>query len=154
MPQPYSHLKTLYTDVPIDGALEPNEGWYELKVRWLVTRELMGSETTVVGLSVFPPGAMHDLHRHPRAEEWEYVLAGNGIKRVGDVDVPISAGEIVFTKRDVYHGVVNTSEDVMTTIWGYTGAGNLDEAGYIRPETDDDPHPAPGGAWPPTAKVN
>jgi oxalate decarboxylase/phosphoglucose isomerase-like protein (cupin superfamily) len=129
-------LKTTAMAVPVDTTLDEGDGWHELKVRWLVTRELAGSETTVVGLSVFPPGAKHDLHRHPNAEEWEYVLSGSGIKRVGDVDVPIATGDIVFSPRDSYHGVANTSSETLTTIWGYTGVASLEEAGYVRPEDD------------------
>jgi quercetin dioxygenase-like cupin family protein len=143
-------LKTRAGAAPVDTTLDPGEGWHELQVRWLVTRELVGSETTVVGLSVFPPGAKHDLHRHPHAEEWEYVLSGSGIKRVGDRDVPISAGDIVFTPRDAYHGVANTTDETLTTLWGYTGAASLEEAGYVRPADDDSPD-APQGPWPPEA---
>ena len=140
-------LWTRSTAVPIDTTLDPAVGWHDLQVRWLVTRELAGSQTTVVGLSVFPPGAKHDLHRHPHAEEWEYVLVGSGIKRVGDRDVPIAAGDIVFTPRDEYHGVANTSDETLTTLWGYTGAGSLEEAGYELPADDDRPG-APRGPWP------
>lgn len=147
MSDPAAQLKTRATAVPIDTTLDSGAGWHELQVRWLVSRELTGSETTVVGFSVFPPGAKHDLHRHPNAEEWEYVLSGSGIKRVGDQDVPIAAGDIVFTPRDEYHGVANTSAETLTTIWGYTGAASLDEAGYVRPE-DDDRADAPRGPWP------
>ena len=140
--------KAQYTEVPVDTTLEAGAGWHELQVRWLVTREAMGSEQTVVGLSIFPPGAKHDLHRHPNAEEWEYVLSGSGIKHVAGEDVPISEGDIVFTPRDRYHGVANTSEhETLKTIWGYSGAGSLEEAGYVRPEDDDDPG-APRGGWP------
>jgi len=36
--------------------------------------------------TILPPGvgSMHALHRHPNAEEWEYVVHGVGIKHVGD----------------------------------------------------------------------
>jgi quercetin dioxygenase-like cupin family protein len=142
--------KTRSAAVPVDTTLDAAAGWHELQVRWLVTREQTGSETTVVGLSVFPPGAKHDLHRHPHAEEWEYVLSGSGIKRVGDRDVPIAAGDIVFTPRDEYHGVANTTDETLTTLWGYTGAASLEEAGYVRPADDDRPG-APQGSWPPEA---
>lgn len=133
--------------VEIDRTLRQDDGWHELQVRWLVGSEQMGSQTTVVGMSVFPPGAKHDLHRHPNAEEWEYVLEGSGIKRNGDVDVPISAGDIVFTPRDHYHGVANTGDGTLRTLWGYTGAASLEDAGYVRPE-DDDRDDAPRGPWP------
>jgi oxalate decarboxylase/phosphoglucose isomerase-like protein (cupin superfamily) len=132
--------KVAATAVAVDTTLDPAEGWHELKVRWLVTRELMGSDSTVVGYSVFPPGAKHDLHRHPRAEEWEFVISGSGIKHVDGVDVPIAAGDLVFSGRGTFHGVANTSSETLTTLWGYTGAASLEEAGY---ELPDEPR-----AWP------
>jgi len=131
----------------VDATLEPEHGWHDLQVRWLVTAESMGSESTVVGYSVFPPGAKHDLHRHPHAEEWEFVIRGTGIKRTDGVDIPIAPGDIVFSPRDSYHGVANTGSEVLETLWGYTGAGSLEQAGYELPSEDEDPD-APRGAWP------
>jgi oxalate decarboxylase/phosphoglucose isomerase-like protein (cupin superfamily) len=142
-------VKARAVDVPVDATLDTGEGWHELRVRWLVTNELMGSEKTVVGYSVFPPGARHDLHRHPNAEEWEFVLSGSGVKRVGDQNVEISEGDIVFTPQNQFHGVANTSEtDTLTTIWGYCGAGSLEDAGYVLPSDDDQPNTSTT-PWPP-----
>ena len=149
MPASQTRLKTHYTDFPIDEGLEWRDGWHDLRVRWLVTRDLAGSESTVVGRSEFPPGARHALHRHPNAEEWEYVLSGTGTKLIGEVDVPIRPGDIIFTPRDVYHGVANTSSEPLVTLWGYTGAASLEEAGYVLLERDARPDaprsPGPGG---------
>src|SRR6266498_3345172 len=62
-------------------------GWVEMDVRWLVTRETVGAEQSVFGVTYFPPGARHEVHRHENAEEVEYLIAGEGIARVGDDDV-------------------------------------------------------------------
>jgi quercetin dioxygenase-like cupin family protein len=147
MNDPSERYRAHAVGVPVDTTLSGDDGWHELQVRWLVSNEQMGAESTVVGMSVFPPGAKHDLHRHPHAEEWEYVLSGSGVKRTEGVDVPISAGDVVFTPRDTYHGVANTSDETLTTLWGYTGAASLEQAGYVRPEDDDRPD-APRGPWP------
>jgi quercetin dioxygenase-like cupin family protein len=140
-------LKIATREVEVDGSLAADTGWHDLAVRWLISDESVGSRSTVVGLSVFPPGAKHDLHRHPNAEEWEFVLRGTGIKRVEGEDVAIGPGDIVFTPRDSYHGVANTSGDVLETLWGYTGGASLEEAGYVQADEDPDPD-APSGAWP------
>jgi quercetin dioxygenase-like cupin family protein len=132
--------------VVVDQGLSADDGWDALEVRWLITGATMGSELTVVGASTFPPGASHDLHRHPHAEEWEYVLDGFGIKRVGDEDLQIGPGDIVFTPRGVIHGVVNTSDEVLRTIWGYSGAGDLAQAGYVL-ASDDPEFVTPDGIW-------
>ena len=83
---------------------------------------------------------MHALHRHPNAEEWEYVVHGVGIKHVGDESFVIRAGDIAFAPRNVYHGLENGSDtEPLITLWGYSGASSLEEAGYIIPEDDEKP---------------
>lgn len=145
-------MKVRPFETPVDTTLEPGEGWRDLQVRWLVGRAQTGAETTVVGASVFPPGARHDLHRHPHAEEWEYVISGSGVKHINGQDFPITAGDLIFCPCDSYHGVANTSRETLTTIWGYTGAASLEEAGYVLPGDDDDPR-APRGEWHPAVST-
>jgi quercetin dioxygenase-like cupin family protein len=124
--------------IPSDGSLLEERGWHQMDVKWLITRANMGSGKTVVGRTYFPPGSKHDLHRHPNAEEWEFVLSGEGVKRVGDEAFVIRPGDVVFCPQDVYHGLENTSEtEPLLTIWGYCGAGSLEEAGYILPKDDE-----------------
>ena len=91
------------------------------------------------GITVFPPGSKHDIHRHPNAEEFEYLVSGRGIARVGDADVELGPGEVVFVPTNDYHGFENNGDEPVFMIWGYAGAASLDEAGYIR-YVDD--HPA------------
>lgn len=138
-------FKVSTLDVPVDATLSPEQGWRELQVRWLVSSETMGAGSTVVGYSVFPPGAAHELHRHPDAEEWEYVLRGSGVKRVGEDEVAIGVGDLVFTPQDVFHGVFNDSGETLETLWGYCGASSLEQAGYVLPDADSEPRLR---AWP------
>ena len=56
----------------------PERGWVDMDVRWLVTQDTVGSTKTVFGVTYFPPGSKHDLHRHPNAEEVEYLISGYG----------------------------------------------------------------------------
>jgi len=144
---PDNRFRIATREVDVDDSLAADDGWHDLAVRWLITGDSVGSRSTVVGLSVFPPGAKHDLHRHPNAEEWEFVLRGKGIKRIEGKDVPIGPGDVVFSPRDSYHGVANTSDGVLETLWGYTGAATLEEAGYMQADQDSDPA-APSGPWP------
>ena len=127
-------LKPIVDEVPSDGSLTDERGWVGMDVKWLIAGSTVGSRQTVVGRTVFPPGARHDLHRHPHAGEWEYVLRGEGVKRVGDDAIRVGEGEIVFVPQGVYHALENTSDtDLLVTIWGYCGAGSLAEAGYVLP---------------------
>jgi quercetin dioxygenase-like cupin family protein len=76
-----------------------------MDVRWLLTRDTVGARSTrSFGITVFPPGSKHDIHRHPNAEEFEYLVSGHGIARVGDADVELGPGEVVFVPKNDYHG--------------------------------------------------
>ena len=125
-------------DTPIDQRPESGKpGWVEMDVRWLVTRETVGSEQSVFGVTYFPPGSRHEVHRHENAEEVEYLVAGEGIARVGDDDVIMGVGDAVFVPRNDYHGFRNTSEtQTAVMVWSYHGAASLAEAGYVTEEDD------------------
>jgi quercetin dioxygenase-like cupin family protein len=127
-------LKTNIDQIPSDTSLSEDRGWHDMDVKWLMTKENMGSTKTVVGRTFFPPGSKHALHKHPNAEEWEYVLSGEGVKRVGDDAFVMRAGDLCFCPQDVFHGLENTSAtEPLVSIWGYCGVGNLEEAGYELP---------------------
>ena len=66
-----------------------------MAVQWVITRARGGAEKTVFGITTFPPGGRHDIHRHPHAEEVEYLVEGTGIARVGDSDVRMEPGDVV-----------------------------------------------------------
>lgn len=135
----HSKFKLRPEQIAADGSLEPGQGWHQMDVRWLITSRTMPSEKTVVGYTTMPPGvkARHALHRHPNAEEWEFVISGVGIKHVGEESFTLNAGELAFVPRNVYHGLENPSDtETLVTLWGYCGASSLEEAGYIIPEND------------------
>ena len=122
-------MKKSFDATPSDAALRAEDGWVDMDVRWLLTRESVGAEHSVFGITVFPPGSKHDIHRHPNAEEFEYLVSGRGIARVGDADVELGPGEVVFVPKNDYHGFENTGDEPVFMIWGYAGAASLDEAG-------------------------
>ncbi len=119
-----------------DHTLKANRGWHKMDVRWMVTDRTMGSEMTVVGRTILPPGigSKHALHCHRNAEEWEYIIHGTAIKRVGRDTFMMRAGELAFIPRNVYHGLENGSEnEPLITLWGYSGAASLEKSGYELP---------------------
>jgi quercetin dioxygenase-like cupin family protein len=126
--------------VPVDGSLKPAEGWgsaeRDMAVQWIVTRESVGAEQHVVGLTVFKPGAKHHPHRHPNAEEAQYLIQGQGLARVGEQDIVQEAGDTVFVPRGEWHGFEATGEGDTIMIWTYGGAASLEEAGYERQDAD------------------
>jgi quercetin dioxygenase-like cupin family protein len=129
-------LKVGVTDTPSDAGI-PERGWIDMDVRWLVTRESVGATRTVFGVTTFPPGSRHEIHRHPNAEEVEYLVSGRGIAYVGDDAIELGPGEAVFVPRDAYHGFANTSDGDVVMAWLYSGAASLDEAGFMTRAEDE-----------------
>jgi quercetin dioxygenase-like cupin family protein len=135
MTRPVTDYVIHSTAVSPDGTLSAEDGWVDMEVRWLITQDSVGAEKTVVGRTVLQPGSKHDIHRHPNAEEWEYVLSGSAIKHIGTESVNLVAGDIVFVPADTDHGLENASStEPVVTIWGYSGASTLEAAGYILPD--------------------
>jgi quercetin dioxygenase-like cupin family protein len=124
--------------VPVDGSLTAETGWADMAVQWIVTDETVGATDHVVGLTVFAPGAKHHIHRHPHAEEAQYLIKGSGIARVGEDDIVQEAGDTVFVPRDAWHGFENTSHGETVMLWTYGGAASLKQAGYVRQEDQGD----------------
>jgi quercetin dioxygenase-like cupin family protein len=116
---------------PRDTGARADRGWHDMDVRWLVTRDSVGADKSVFGVTIFPPGSKHDIHRHPNAEEVEYVIEGTGIAHLADDAVSLGPGEAVFVPRNEYHGFENTSDRPVVMAWCYAGAASLAEAGYV-----------------------
>jgi quercetin dioxygenase-like cupin family protein len=124
--------KVVVDDVVADESLTADEGWANMAVQWIVTDKTVGAQHHVLGITVFPPGAKHHPHRHPGAEEAQYLIKGSGIARVGDKDVVQNTGDVVFVPQDEWHGFENTSDGETVMVWTYGGASSLDQAGYVR----------------------
>jgi quercetin dioxygenase-like cupin family protein len=123
--------KVRVDDVTIDPNLSADAGWVNMAVQWIVTRDTVGSERTVFGVTTFPPGARHDVHRHPNAEEVFYLVEGGGLARVGNVNVRVRPGDVLVAKAGELHGFWNTSDtDRAVLVWCYGGAPSLEDAGY------------------------
>lgn len=114
----------------------PERGWIDMDVRWLVTKDSVGSSQTVFGITYFPPGSRHEIHRHPNVEEVEYLISGSGIAYVDDDAIALGRGEAVFVPRNAYHGFENDSDDEAVMAWCYSGAASLDEAGFVTRQED------------------
>lgn len=124
--------KVRVADVKPSDSHKAEDGWMGMAVQWVITRASGGSEQTVFGITTFPPGGRHDIHRHPHAEEVEYLIEGEGIARIGDVDVRMVPGDVVVAKVGEAHGFWNTSAtDRAVLLWCYGGAASLEDAGYI-----------------------
>ena len=62
-------MKVRVDSFAADGTLKAEDGWVDMNVKFLITKDSVGASETVFGITIFPPGAKHDIHRHPNAEE-------------------------------------------------------------------------------------
>jgi quercetin dioxygenase-like cupin family protein len=122
--------RTNIRDVPHVQGLSPEEGWINMQVQFLIDQESANSDKLVLGWTVLPSGARHDRHRHFRADEFLLVLKGRGIIYTDDGEEPAAEGDVVFTERGHWHGFDNTSDEEVILVWGWSGAGSLEAAGY------------------------
>ena len=116
----------------------PDRGWVDMDVRWLITKDTVGASKTVFGVTFFPAGAKHDIHRHPNAEEVEYLVSGSGIAYVGDEAIELGPGEAVFVPQNEYHGFENNSDAEVVMAWYYAGAASLEDAGFVTRLEDEE----------------
>jgi quercetin dioxygenase-like cupin family protein len=121
-------------DVPVERGLRSDQGWVDMGVQFLVDALSTGSDDLLLGWTILPPGARHDRHRHPNADEFFVVLTGHGLIYTDEEDQPAGEGDVVFTRRGHWHGFNNTGAEDVTLVWGWSGAGSLQAAGYELPE--------------------
>ena len=117
-------------EVPLVGGLLPEEGWVDMQVQFLIDHG-SGAKLHVLGRTVFRPGSHHDIHRHPRGEEFQLLVSGAGVAVNGDEEVPMRPGDVIFTPANEWHGFRNTSptEDAVL-LWGWAGGASREEVGY------------------------
>ena len=127
--------RTNLRDVPCVGGLKRDEGWIDMEVRFLIDQKSTGSDKLLVGWTILPPGARHDKHRHPNADEFFIVVQGSGFIYTDTGREPSVQGDVIFTPRGHWHGFDNTGKEDVVLVWGWSGAGSLEAAGYeIPPE--------------------
>jgi len=127
-------------DVPIVEGLSPKEGWINMQVQFLIDKKSANSDHLVFGWTVLPPGARHERHRHFQAEEFLLVIKGRGEIYTDEGSEPAAEGDVVFTERGHWHGFDNTSDEEVILVWGWSGAGSLESAGYEVSDADRHSH--------------
>ena len=61
------------------------------------------SETSYVGAYEYAPGGWITEHSHANAEQWYYILSGQGLMKVGDEERLAQEGCIIFVPRNAPH---------------------------------------------------
>lgn len=122
--------RTNLDGVPEVGGLREDEGWVDMRVRFLIDAATAGSDDFLLGWTTLPPGARHDRHLHRNADEFFIVLQGSGRIYTDDGTEPAVAGDVVWTPRGRLHGFDNTGHEDVVLLWGWSGCGSLEDSGY------------------------
>jgi quercetin dioxygenase-like cupin family protein len=123
-------FRTRLDAAPFVPGLERDDGWVDMQVQFLVDKHTAGSEDFLLGWTVLPPGARHDRHRHLKADEFFIVLQGRGMIYTDEGREVSEKGDVVFTPRGHWHGFDNTGDEDVVLVWGWSGAGALEDTGY------------------------
>jgi quercetin dioxygenase-like cupin family protein len=118
-------------EVIVDDAAQ---GFHGMRTRWLIDAEATASDSLMVGRVTYSPGGVHELHKHPDADEFFFLVDGRGT-HFGAVDeeIPVAAGEIAAMPADEWHGFRNEGAELVA-IFGFLGAPDFPSAGYVLAE--------------------
>jgi mannose-6-phosphate isomerase-like protein (cupin superfamily) len=118
------------------------------------------SEILGARLWKLPPKSANTLHKHPRAEEFYFVVEGTGRMRIGDetITVPTHGGVLVGSKllRQVFN---DTDEEVLWLIVGAPeeleflqgSKSKIDLSGFYPVDPKQLPKELDGVTWPPAS---
>jgi quercetin dioxygenase-like cupin family protein len=122
---------TIHVDEVEPAAVTADQGWRGMDIRFMITRDAAGTGSVCLFRAVFPPGAAHEPHRHPNADEFFYVIRGRALLGAEREEHEARSGTVEFVPAGRVHWLRNldTSEPV-EVVGGYLGVGSLDEAGY------------------------
>ncbi len=110
--------------------LQTAGGFIDMGVHWLATAETVGARSVVLATSTFTPGGSHQLHRHTEADEFFLVMEGGGTLLTEHGAERQEAGEMVYLAAGEWHGFTTDPGVTTRCVYGYLGAGSLEEAGY------------------------
>jgi len=108
----------------------PEEGWKSIRIRFL-DGDQSGSENTCLFRATFPPGAAHERHSHPNADEFFYLISGRAAVGAGDGEFVATAGTVQYIPAGKVHWLRNLDASEPVEVVGvYVGGSSLQEAGY------------------------
>ena len=127
-----SMYRTNRKSVPTVEGLQRKDGWVDMQVQFLIDKKTAGANH-VVGWTVLKPGARHERHLHRNCDEFFIVLKGKGHIYSDLGEEPSAEGDVVYSPRGCWHGFNNTSDEDVVLVWGWMGAGSIEDSGYEVP---------------------
>ncbi len=121
--------RTNIRNVPKVEGLPREDGWIDMQVQFLIDKTSAGANH-VVGWTVLKPGARHERHLHRNCDEFFIVIKGKGHIYSDLGEEPSVEGDVVYSPRGCWHGFNNTSNEDVVLVWGWMGAGSIEDSGY------------------------
>jgi quercetin dioxygenase-like cupin family protein len=124
------HLQVGVAEVD-PAPVRREDGWRKMDIRFMITTDNAPGTRVCWWRTVFPPGAAHERHFHPAADEVLFVLRGRGAAGTDSDEREIRPGEAQFIPAGATHWLRNLDTEAELEIVGcYSPAGSLEEAGY------------------------
>lgn len=70
-----------------------------------------------------PPNAEIRVHLHQREDETIFIRMGSGIATLGDRQIPVTAGAVIYVPQGVWHGLRNTGPGILGMSATYSPPG-------------------------------
>jgi mannose-6-phosphate isomerase-like protein (cupin superfamily) len=83
-----------------------------------------------------PPNAEIRVHLHQREDETIFIRMGSGVATLGDRQIPVTAGAIIYVPQGVWHGLRNRGQDIlgMSAIYSPPGFEQIFKQRSLRPD--------------------
>jgi quercetin dioxygenase-like cupin family protein len=122
-------LTNIEDDVDLAGVTR-DQGWKGIRIRFF-EGEASGSENCCMFRAHFPPGAAHERHFHPNADEFFYLISGRAAVGAEDEEHVATPGTVQFVPAGKVHWLRNLDRVEPVEVVGiYVGGRTLTEAGY------------------------
>jgi mannose-6-phosphate isomerase-like protein (cupin superfamily) len=109
--------------------MDAKQGWRVSDFRLPIGRH--NSSGAALYWAKLMPGDVHAKHRLDNCEELYYVISGRGQVGAGADHADVRGGHVHFIAKGVERFMRNTGSEPLEVIGVLTGAGSLEEAGYV-----------------------
>lgn len=131
MAQESEHFQVHVSEVE-SAPVRLEDGWRDMDIRFMVRGDNAGAKSICWWRTVFPPGAAHERHYHPNAEEVLYILRGRGAAGTGNEEHEMTPGTVQFIPAGATHWLRNADDhEEMEIVGCYAGVTSLEDAGYV-----------------------
>ncbi|WP_410793138.1 cupin domain-containing protein [Kribbella sp. C-35] len=105
---------------PADKVIVELQEWGKLE--WMVSGAIGNSDTMTVGRCTIEPGQQNPPHHHPNCDEILHVVSGTIDHRLGDRQLPMSAGDTISIPVGTVHNARNVGSEPAVLLIAFSTA--------------------------------